>query len=286
LSDLADAEANRAHISQELGSLPIASIDYTTVQAWVGKLSATLAPATVTKQYQILSKTLRAAVKAGLVPSNRAEGVDLPKVVREEQKFLTVSEIDQLADAIDPRYRTLVLVGAYGGLRRGELFALRRGKVDLMKRHLDVVEASAEVNGHHVFGPPKSRAGLRRVPLPRRLVDEIVVELAGMNADDLVWTSPDGAPLRSNFRARFWLPAVGRSGLDGLRMHDLRHTAVSLWIAAGANPKAIATWAGHASVSSVLDRYGHLLPGAADPVMEALDAMQPEAIGQVIQLRK
>jgi integrase len=56
-------------------------------------------------------------------------------------------------------------------------------------------------------------------------------------------------------------------------MHDLRHTAVSLWIAAGAGPKEIATWAGHTSVATVLDRYGHLLPGHEDETMRALTEM-------------
>ena len=69
-------------------------------------------------------------------------------------------------------------------------------------------------------------------------------------------------------------------------MHDLRHTAVSLWIAAGANPKEIATWAGHSSVSTILDIYGHLLPGSEEPVMDALDRMQSSPQGEVIELRR
>jgi len=55
-------------------------------------------------------------------------------------------------------------------------------------------------------------------------------------------------------------PATRKAGLDGLRIHDLRHTAVALWIAAGTGPKEVATRAGHTSVSFTLDRYGHLYP--------------------------
>jgi integrase len=68
-------------------------------------------------------------------------------------------------------------------------------------------------------------------------------------------------------------PAARRAGLDGLRIHDLRHTAVALWIAAGANPKEVAARAGHASVSFTLDRYGHLSPEADLTLRERLDAM-------------
>jgi integrase len=77
----------------------------------------------------------------------------------------------------------------------------------------------------------------------------------------------------SLFRRRFWLPAVKRAGLTPLRVHDLRHSAVALWIAAGASPNAVAARAGHTSVVTVLDRYGHLLPGTADRVTDALDRM-------------
>jgi integrase len=76
-----------------------------------------------------------------------------------------------------------------------------------------------------------------------------------------VFAGPHGGVLRvSLFRSRFWRPAAHAAGLDGLRIHDLRHTAVALWIAAGANPKEVAARAGHASVSFTLDRYGHLYP--------------------------
>lgn len=90
----------------------------------------------------------------------------------------------------------------------------------------------------------------------------------------LVFPGNGGGALRANaWRYRHWRPAIRAAGLDPLRPHDLRHTAVSLWIAAGASPKQIATWAGHTSVAVVLDRYGHLLPGHEESVLSALDAL-------------
>jgi len=72
---------------------------------------------------------------------------------------------------------------------------------------------------------------------------------------------------------RYWAPATEAGGVAPLRIHDLRHTAVAFWIAAGASSKEIARRAGHASVVTVLDRYGHLLPGEEDRVTDALDLM-------------
>jgi integrase len=179
-----------------------------------------------------------------------------------------------LADAIHARYRALVLVGAYGGLRIGELAGLRRRRVDLLRGTVEVAEILTEVRGELFVGPPKTRAGRRRVGLPQAVTRELARHLGTPGGpDDLVFTAPQGGPLRVNgFRARVWRPATRAAGLDGLRIHDLRHTAVALWIAAGANPKEVSARAGHASVSFTLDRYGHLFPEADEALRTRLDA--------------
>ena len=190
-------------------------------------------------------------------------------------RYLTPTQVNQVADAIDARYRGLVLLGAYGGLRLGEMFGLRWGSVDLLRRRVKVNEICVEVRGEVLFGPPKTKAGIRTVPIPSVVADELA-KLTGPNPDPkaLVFTGGKGAPLRAGaFRQRVWYPATKAAGLDGLRLHDLRHTAVTLWIAAGANPKEIAVRAGHSSVVTVLDRYGHLYPEAEDRLSDALDAM-------------
>jgi integrase len=113
-------------------------------------------------------------------------------------------------------------------------------------------------------------------PLPRIATDALSEQLRSYPAgpDDFVFRSPEGAATRlSNWRNRVWEPAVKAAGLGHLRPHDLRQTAVALWIAAGASPREIAARAGHSSVVTVLDRYGHLLPGSEDKVNDALDAV-------------
>jgi hypothetical protein len=93
-------------------------------------------------------------------------------------------------------------------------------------------------------------------------------------ADAYVFTAePSGVLRTSNFRTKVWLPAVRAAGLEPLRPHELRHTAVALWIAAGANPKEVAVRAGHTSVSFTLDRCGHLFEGHDAELRDRLDAM-------------
>ena len=80
-----------------------------------------------------------------------------------------------------------------------------------------------------------------------------------------------GTPLRhSNFTKRIWAPALERAGLQGLRIHDLRHTAASLMIPVGAHPKAIQTQLGHSSITVTMDRYGHLSPSDQDDIAARL----------------
>jgi Phage integrase family len=91
---------------------------------------------------------------------------------------------------------------------------------------------------------------------------------------DQVFKAQGGGPLRiSNFRRNIWRPAVAHANLVGLRIHDLRHTAVALWIAAGASPKEVAARAGHTSTSFVLNRYGVLFPEAGTALRTRLDSL-------------
>jgi len=139
-----------------------------------------------------------------------------------------------------------------------------------------VTENAVEVKGTIEWGVPKTRAGRRTVPIPTAVVaslDRHLREQVGPEPAALVFGGASGGVLRAgSWRTRFSHPAIRAAGLGGLRVHDLRHTAVSLWIAAGASPKQIATWAGHTSVSVVLDRYGHLYEGNDADVLARLDS--------------
>lgn len=261
------------YIMPSLGHCELAGITQLTVRGWVADLDARdLAPATVVKAYQILGKTLSAAVDAGLLVESPCRRVPLPRIERQEMRFLNPTEVGHLADAIHPRYRSLVEVAAYGGLRMGELAGLRRDRVDVLRRLVDVSEIAVEVAGHLSFGPPKTRAGRRSVSLPAQVADRLGEHMGTWAGSEFVFSAPGGGTLRTNaWRRRFWNPAVAAAGLAPLRPHDLRHTAVALWIAQGANPKQIAARAGHASVSFTLDRYGHLFPDADEELLARLE---------------
>lgn len=261
--------------------MPLSKISQLEVRKWVASLAGDgYAPATVKKAYQILGKILRAAVDAGLILDSPCRGIELPEIEAEEMRFLTPEDVTRLANSIDPRYRALVLVSAYGGLRWGELAGLRRDRFNPNTGEIEIVETIVELNGRLLPpGPPKTKAGRRTVKLPRSVADELSAHIAlyKVDEDGLIFQSPGGGPLRKTFRQRFWLPAVRASGVEPLRVHDLRHTAIAFWIAVGADPKRIAARAGHTSVSVVLDRYGHLFPEGEEKLAERLDVVYKAA---------
>ena len=178
-------------------------------------------------------------------------------------------------------YRPLVFTAAYAGLRWGELAGLKVERIDLLRQTITVVEQLTEVNGTLAYGPPKTAAGRRTVNvsgfLAEMLADRLCEPLTATSG--LVFPSPEGTPMRrSNFRRRAWSMATGRAGLDGLRFHDLRHTAVALAIAQGAHAKAIQERMGHSSVTVTLDRYGHLLPALDERIADGLEEARRLAV--------
>ena len=274
----------RLHIAPFFGATPLSRLDRTSLRVWVADLAdpdaSGLAPATVRKIVQILNKVVRAALEDRLIVINPVDRLPLPKIEREEMRFVSHSELIRLADCIDPRYRAFVLLGGYGGLRLGEMLGLRSARVDLQRGTVTVAETLVDVNNRISFGPPKTKAANRAISLPRFVCDELArLTKCSTQPDKLLFQSPDGLPIRASlFRTRFWTPAVNRADVAPLRIHDLRHTAVSLWIAAGANPKQVAVRAGHTSVSVVLDRYGHLYPDHDSGLVAALEASAQQAL--------
>jgi integrase len=162
-----------------------------------------------------------------------------------------------LADAIDPRYRALVLLAVFAGLRWGELAALRRRDLDLDVQAVRVVRQLTEVRGSGLtFGPPKSAAGNRTVVLPAVIIPDLAWHLAQFTAsqdDPLLFTGPTGVPLwHSSFRHHYWLPALARAGLTGIHLHDLRHTSNHLAATSGATLRELMDRMGHSSSRAAL----------------------------------
>ncbi|HXF74295.1 MAG TPA: tyrosine-type recombinase/integrase [Actinomycetota bacterium] len=277
------------HLIPGLGCRRLAELDRAACRSFLANLEA--GPATVEVVHRLLRRVLEDAVRDGILERNPAARLGLRRPRPREARFLTPEEVAAIADEVPGRYRALVLLLAYGGLRIGEASALTIRRLDLPRRRVEVVESAAEVEGRWEVGETKTGKG-RVVVLPASVAEELarhVERYTDGRPTSLVFTSEDGGPLRrGNFRARVFAPACRRAGISpSPRVHDLRHTAVALAIRAGAHPKAIQELAGHSSIKVTLDRYGHLFPSLAEDLADRLDSMARAAAerGRVVPFR-
>jgi integrase len=294
---LRDDTLMRTLVLPHLGHRTLAGLLPTDLQTFVAQLAADgKAPATVRKAYQLAAGALTAAVESGLLPRSPCRGIRLPRQQAQEMRFLTPEEIQALADAIDPHYRTLILLVAYTGLRFGEAAGLRLEDLNLLGRTLTVTHTLSEVQGRLALTEPKTRAARRQIALPAPIADLLGQHLAEHPAvDGYVFTTPEGQLLRrTNFRRRTFAPAVAASVGEPCRFHDLRHSHVAMLIAQGEHPKTIATRLGHTSVRTVLDVYGHLYEGLDRAAADRLDSIvsqhlaaspRPASVAEVRELR-
>ena len=248
----------RCHLRPAFESKTVADIREADVRRWRKKLvDAGVSAVTVAKAYRLLKAVLNTAVDDGLIKRNpcRIKGAGQEK--SPERPVLTITEVYALAEAVDQRYHVLVLLGTFGSLRWGELAALRRRHIDLEAGTVRVEHLLTELpGGGYQFGPPRSEAGQRVVPVPDVIVTELRWHLSCFTAkehDVLVFTSPTGAPLRhGNFRRRDWLKAVEAVSVAEIHFHDLRHTGNTLTAEAGANLRELVERMGHSSTKAAL----------------------------------
>jgi integrase len=278
----------RAHLLPEFGGQMAHRIAPVEVQRFVSRLR--VAPATVRKIHTVLSACFTEGLRLGIVRTNPARGVRLPRVPVREMTFLTAAEVEAVAGAVaeaaSPGGRQAALavrLAAYTGLRAGELWGLRIGDVDLTGQRLRISRALKDSRGVLLFGPTKTHQA-RTVVFPRALVKPLAqqMESRGDRPDALLFVGAYGSPIRHNlFVSRAFRPAVRAtlSAKADLRWHDLRHTYASLAASAGASAKDVQAQLGHASITMTLDRYTHLFPEHADALAARLNALISSDIG-------
>lgn len=262
----------RKHVFPYFGDAPLASIEPEHVQKWVTKLSSNgLSPGTIRNSFRVFSRVLAVAEHHRRIASNPARGVKLPKRTKTEMAVLTPDQISTLADAIEPRYRALILLAGWTGARWGELAALEVRSLDLLRGSMKIRQSFSEVSGViHVTTPKTGEE--REVPLPRFLCDELSRHLSEFPSTGYVFTSPDGKELRKSWYQRYFVPALERAEVSRVRFHDLRHSAASIMLEElGASVTQVSKMLGHSSPMVTLTTYSHLLDKGMDQLRGAME---------------
>jgi integrase len=266
-------------------NVPLRDVTFEDLQEWVSGLSVNgstrfdgkgLGASRVIQAQQVVSQVLKYAVKAKHLPANPADGIELPRKHEVDQRYLTHEQLHRLAVA-SGRFRTLVLVLGYCGLRFGEATALRIGDVNLSARRIRVSRSVTGVTGQGLVEGPTKNHTTRTVPVPKFLAPLLETEMGERSESDLLFGSRRVGYLTIGEVRWVFDPAAAAVGLGALTPHELRHTCASLAIAAGANVKVLQTLLGHKTATLTLDRYGHLFPDDLGRIADAFDAAAQSA---------
>jgi integrase len=237
-----------------------------------------LAASTRAATHAVLAMLLKAAVDQGQLPSSPLAGVRPPSVPRREVLVLDRAQLTRLLAKTDERWRPMLTVAVGTGLRQGELFGLRRQRVDFLRRTVAVEEQVTTGKGR----PPaltstlKTPASRRRLPVPDAVTRALSQVLEDRPDADAFFLTPRTGSLwrRSHFNETVWKPTLEAAKLPvELGFHVLRHTYASHLIAAGLHPRVIQARMGHASIVETMDTYGHLFPDGDDATRQALDQL-------------
>jgi integrase len=261
------------HLRPYWGDRIIADIRRADIQTWVAGLD--LAPTTVATLHGRFKTFLNWCVQEGRIVVSPAVGVKLPPKTQRPHTYLKPAQVALLADSIQPHYSGFIWGLTLTGMRMGELTELRFGDIDQERKRANISRAVVWVKGTAIVGTPKSGKP-RDVPLTSK-----VLSVMGEGAPgDLIFTSARGQRIRpTNFR---WIHmksavraacAADPSFPPGLYPHDLRHTAASLAVSAGANIKALQRMLGHAKAEMTLSTYAGLFDSDLNDVADRLDGM-------------
>ncbi len=267
-----DESALRVHIVPAFGNLPVDSINPVQIEKFLSSLAARRSVRTAARVRTTLRGVFAYAVRTRRIRSSPAADVPLPRPDSRSGKVVEFEpfQLDLLLEVVESqratagKYADLTLVLALTGVRLGELRGLRmRDYVAVPYPSLTVKRSLPQsARTGRVIERSTTKSGRTRViPLSELVQPVIAAWASGKDPDDLLFPAPEGGFLHSqNWRRMVRWDSTGL----GRRPHDLRHTAASLWIAAGVDIKTVSSWLGHSTAKLTLDTYGHLMGTDAD----------------------
>ncbi len=269
-----DESAWRIHVQPKWGGRQVGTILQSEVRAWISELASKRSATTVARAYGVLASILDDAVQDNRLNKNPARGdkVKLPRKTSARRAYLSHQQVKVLAS--ESKYPDFVEFLTYTGLRWGEATGLRVAHVDRTRRRVNISENAVSVNGHVIVGTPKTHEQ-RTVVYPEFLDEAVENACTGKKREALLWGDGINHLRPGNAVSGWFTYAVKRAQANDpdfprVTPHDLRHTAASLAISAGANIKALQHMLGHASAAMTLDRYADLFEDDLDAVAAAL----------------
>ena len=279
----------RNHIVPKIGKLQLTQLQPSDVERLEsGLLASGLSANTVHHVHVVLSKSIKDALRKGIVHRNVCQLVDPPRPGRYEVRVPDAQAIREILSlAATTSYAALLHFMAYTGVRRGEAIALRWESVDLDRGLVSIVETAQRLPGKGiVFQPTKSAAGRRGIALDSITIvfrahkgSQILyqADMEGKYQDHgLVFPGPFGGPVDPSVVTRNFEKLARKSGYAGVRLHDLRHGHAAGLIRAGAHPRVVQERLGHSSAAFTMQVYGHVSAGLQAKAAQDFAALMSE----------
>jgi len=284
----------RQHLIPKLGSIPLTQLKPEHIQKYYAETlsngrsdgKGALSSLTVRHHHMTLHNALKCAVKWGLLVRNPVDSIDAPRTTHTEMKVMSEEDLNRFLEVIKPTpYYTLFYLALFTGMRRSELLGLRWSDTDLVLCQISVNRTMHHLrNGEIVFRPPKTAKGRRVVSLSpstalvlqeHKEAQAALRLLQGQSVaqTDLVFSKEDRSPLTPNAVTSAWVRLAKRAGLEGIRLHDARHTHASLMLKQGVHPKIVQERLGHSTIAITLDTYSHVDPGLQEAAAQAFDCV-------------
>lgn len=261
------------HIIPALGTLPIQKLTPERLQRFYSdKLAEGCGVRTIRLCHLHINQALKQAIKLGLVSRNVASLVTQPREAPGEMQVWDATQAQAfLAVAHQSVYGPIWILALATGLRRGELLGLRWRDIDFERHVLHVRQTVGPLRGRPEFKPPKTRSSRREVSVPEAVIAVLKDHRRGQNErrlalgevwqdHDLVFAAANGNPINPDNVGRDFRRLAQRANVPLIRIHDLRHTHVTLALQAGVNTKALSEAIGHSDISITLGTYAHVMP--------------------------
>lgn len=275
------------YVRREIGSLKLTSVRAHHIEQWQAVLLARVSARTVADVRATLSSAFSRAVRQRLIARNPVKESEGVKFKRAEIQVLDPSQANAFMGECKGPLGLLLKFALNTGLRPEEVIAVRwrdlelEGKAAVHVRQVIIRLLGGGWKAHR----PKTRNSIRQVGLASFLVPELKEHRKAQleqrmrvgkhyQDNDLVFASSIGTPIArppiwSEFKA-----TLKRAGLSStIRLYDLRHSFVTLSLAAGVDLKTVSEEAGHATVAFTLDCYGHVLEIMRDAAVEKREAL-------------
>jgi integrase len=297
----------RLYLGPYLGEVLLAELTTGHVQVMIAAiirqhhaLGTPVSAATLTRIRATLRAALNAAIGRGLIAENPAARAELPRARRPRAVVWTPFRVEQwrrtgerpavaiwtaqqtaqfLASIEDHRLYAAYHLIALRGLRRGEAAGLRWCDIDLDGKTAMIAQQLQQYDGRLAVCPPKTAHSTRVIALDHTTVAalaghrdrqraEAAVYGPGYRVSGFVFTNLNGDPMAPDRLTRIFKKLAAQAGLPPVRLHDLRHGAATLALAAGVDLRVVQDMLGHASIVLTADTYTSVLPAVAHTAAE------------------